>query len=133
MANRPAHWLQALYILLPVGFMLYLAWKALPPERVAPGTLPAAPAGASGSGVPAGSGEMLGRFPRSRFYLERDRFLPATDPAVIPAERAGFLAAKDEVFGVEVGGHARAYPVPMIAYHHVVNDVIQGIPVAVTY
>ncbi len=133
MAIRTARWFHALYILLPVGFMLYLGWKAIPPERVAPGAPPAAPAGAPGAGVRAESAEKLGRFPRSRFYLERDRFLPATDPAVIRAENAGFLAAKDEVFGVEVGGHARAYPVPMIAYHHVVNDVIQGIPVAVTY
>jgi Protein of unknown function (DUF3179) len=84
--------------------------------------------------VPARPGEaMLGRWPRSQFYMEPDRFLPATDPATIPASEARFLGPEDEVFGVVVGNEARAYPIPMIAYHHVVNDVVQGIPIAVTY
>ncbi len=75
----------------------------------------------------------LGRFPLSQFYLEHDRFLAATDPRVVSAEQADWLRADDEVFGVVLGGQARAYPVPMISYHHVVNDVVRGIPVAVTY
>jgi hypothetical protein len=28
---------------------------------------------------------------------------------------------------------ARAYPVREMAYHHIVNDVVGGVPVAVTY
>ncbi len=75
----------------------------------------------------------LGRFPLSQFYLEHDRFLPATDPRTVPADEATWLRPDDEVFGVVLGGRARAYPVPMISYHHVVNDVIAGIPIAVTY
>ena len=47
--------------------------------------------------------------------------------------QALWLRPDDEVFGVVVGDQARAYPITMIAYHHVVNDVIQGIPIAVTY
>ena len=75
----------------------------------------------------------IGRFLRSRFYLEHDRFLPSTDPKTILGERARFLGPESEVFGVVIDGQARAYPVSMISYHHVVNDVIQGIPIAVTY
>jgi hypothetical protein len=75
----------------------------------------------------------LGRFPASQFFLEHDLFLAATDPRTIPAREAVWLRPDDEVFGVVVDGAARAYPVFMIAYHHVVNDVIRGIPVAVTY
>ncbi|MCP5111656.1 MAG: DUF3179 domain-containing protein [bacterium] len=37
------------------------------------------------------------------------------------------------VLGVEVGGEARAYPLDLIAYHHIVNDEVNGQPLAVTY
>ena len=75
----------------------------------------------------------LGPYPRALFYIERDRFLPATDPRTVAASEATWLLPEDEVFGVTVKGRARAYPITMISYHHVVNDVIQGIPIAVTY
>jgi len=78
----------------------------------------------------AGRAPVLGA---EAFFGERDRFLPVTDPGTVPAAEAGWLVPDDEVFGVVVRGHARAYPIPMIAYHHVVNDVIEGVPVAVTY
>ncbi len=77
--------------------------------------------------------DRIGRFPRSQFYIEHDRFLPANEPATVPAAQASFLRHDDEVFGVVVRGQARAYPVTMISYHHVVNDLIRGIPIAVTY
>ena len=77
--------------------------------------------------------ERLGRFPRSQFFLEHDLFLSVTDPKTVAAAEARHVRPEDEVFGVVVGGRARAYPIYMIAYHHVVNDVIRGIPVAVTY
>ena len=80
-----------------------------------------------------GEEQRLGRFPRSQFLLEHDRFLPATDPRTVPAAEAPWLLPGDEVFGVLVKGRPRAYPIPMLSYHHVVNDVIRGIPVAVTY
>ncbi len=82
---------------------------------------------------PGANEDRLGRFPRSQFHLEHDRFLPANEPETVPAARAWFLRPYDEVFGIVVAGQARAYPVTMISYHHVVNDVIRGIPVAVTY
>jgi hypothetical protein len=75
----------------------------------------------------------LGPYPRSQFYLEHDLFLAADEPAVVPADRVDFLRPSDDVVGVIVGGRARAYAVTMLSYHHVVNDVIAGIPVAVTY
>ena len=101
------------------GLWLYLTQSDAPPAE------PPIP--------PPERGSLIGRFPRSQFHFERDRFLPATDPRTVPASRAHWLEPDDEVFGVVVDGHARAYPIPMIAYHHVVNDVIRGIPIAVTY
>jgi hypothetical protein len=37
------------------------------------------------------------------------------------------------VMAVNFGNQARAYPIRAMAYHHVVNDVVDGIPIAVTY
>ena len=39
----------------------------------------------------------------------------------------------DMVLAVELGGHARAYPILAMGYHHIVNDTVEGIPIAVTY
>ena len=39
----------------------------------------------------------------------------------------------DPVFGVEVGGEARAYPQDVLAQHEIVNDTVGGKNVAVTY
>jgi hypothetical protein len=95
---------------------------APPPRRAPPRVLDA-----------AASADRIGPYPRSEFFLAHDRFLPADDPRTVPAGEAGFLREDDEVFGVVVGDRARAYPIPMLAWHHVVNDVIGSTPVGVTY
>jgi len=82
---------------------------------------------------PPAEQEQLHGLPASRFLIEHDRFIAATDPRVVAAEDARWLEAGSEVFGVVIDGEARAYPIPMIAYHHVVNDRLAGIPIAVTY
>ena len=77
--------------------------------------------------------DRLGPYPRSEFVIAHDRFLAADDPRTVPADRADFLRSDDEVYGIVVAERARAYSISMLAYHHVVNDVIAGTPVAVTY
>jgi Protein of unknown function (DUF3179) len=39
----------------------------------------------------------------------------------------------DKVLAVKVGQQARAYPIRTMGYHHIVNDVLGGVPIAVTY
>jgi hypothetical protein len=39
----------------------------------------------------------------------------------------------DMVLAVVFGGHARAYPILAMGYHHIVNDTVEGVPIAVTY
>jgi Protein of unknown function (DUF3179) len=39
----------------------------------------------------------------------------------------------DMVLAVNLGGHARAYPILTMGYHHIVNDTVGGVPIAVTY
>ena len=65
-------------------------------------------------------------------------------PDAIPAiSNPGFYAsleASDEsygdddlVLGIEIDGDARAYSVPLLSRHEIVNDVVGGKPVAVTW
>ena len=77
--------------------------------------------------------ETLGGRPMSEFFIEHDRFFPATDPGTVSRAEAAHLLGDDEVFGVLEGGKARAYPVTMLSYYHVVNDIVGGVPIAVTY
>lgn len=39
----------------------------------------------------------------------------------------------DKVLAVTLGQDARAYPIRTMGYHHIVNDIINGVPIAVTY
>jgi hypothetical protein len=44
-----------------------------------------------------------------------------------------YLEPDEEVIGLALGGEARAYPIRIMNWHEVVNDVVGGEPVAVTY
>ena len=43
------------------------------------------------------------------------------------------LADAEPVIGLTVSGESRAYPLRILTWHEIVNDVIAGVPVAVTY
>lgn len=60
-------------------------------------------------------------------------FRPIPKPGFVAAEQADFVKGPDMVFGVASNGDAAAYPVRQIAYHHVVNDTVGGVPLVVTY
>ncbi|MFQ5870962.1 MAG: DUF3179 domain-containing protein [Candidatus Geothermarchaeales archaeon] len=44
-----------------------------------------------------------------------------------------YLGGDELVVGLEVGTDARAYPVKILNHHEIVNDVVGGVPVAVTF
>lgn len=60
-------------------------------------------------------------------------FKPLADPAYARADEAAYVADTDMVLAVEKNGEAVAYPVRLMAYHHVVEDVVGGTPVVATY
>jgi hypothetical protein len=37
------------------------------------------------------------------------------------------------ILAVRYSNDARAYPIREMAYHHILNDVVGGVPIAVTY
>ncbi|MDX1612640.1 MAG: DUF3179 domain-containing (seleno)protein, partial [Candidatus Thermoplasmatota archaeon] len=44
-----------------------------------------------------------------------------------------WLEDGDVVIGVVQGGEAKAYPIRILDWHEIVNDEIDGVPIAVTY
>ena len=61
------------------------------------------------------------------------RFVPLDNPDVVTAEAATFLRPEDRVLALTVNGESRAYPINMMTFHHVANDVLGGKPVLVTF
>lgn len=43
------------------------------------------------------------------------------------------VEAGEMIMAVRFGSDARAYPISEMAYHHIVNDIVGGVPVVVTY
>ncbi len=53
--------------------------------------------------------------------------------AQFQSQSASKLDAKEMVMAVSLGSDARAYPISQMAYHHVLNDMVADVPIAVTY
>jgi hypothetical protein len=49
------------------------------------------------------------------------------------AQSESKLDPKEMIMAVRFASDARAYPISQMAYHHVLNDVVGGLPIAVTY
>jgi len=60
-------------------------------------------------------------------------FAPLPEARYARARDAAFVGAADMVVAVEVNGDAVAYPVRQMAYHHLLNDEVGGLPVVSTY
>lgn len=59
-------------------------------------------------------------------------FHPIDSVTILSASDAK-LEQDDMVLAVSAGGQSRAYPIRMMAYHHVVNDWVGGVPLVGTY
>jgi Protein of unknown function (DUF3179) len=83
-------------------------------------------------------------------YMQRDRMgirieeiawggvvkdgIPSLDnPAMIAAGDAEYIGRDDLVFGVAINGDVRAYPLRIMGWHEMFNDVIGDVPVALAY
>ena len=60
-------------------------------------------------------------------------FAPLSDVRFVRAAEANAVAPDDMVLAVMTGGDAVAYPVRQIAYHHLVEDSVGGVPIVATY
>ena len=56
------------------------------------------------------------------------------DPEFVTASEAEASMDRDEqVLGLSINGEHRAYSIRMLSRHEIVNDVVGGVPVAVTW
>ena len=55
------------------------------------------------------------------------------DPQFVDADDASFLKDKDRVLGISRNGVVRAYPIRILNYHEIVNDMLGDEPVVITY
>lgn len=94
----------------------------------------------------AGPEEWRGEWPQtdfSRHSVAYDEILsggppkdgiPAIDrPAFVPVGQVGDLRPLEPVISVAIGKEARAYPLRILIWHEIVNDTIEGLPIAVTW
>lgn len=65
--------------------------------------------------------------------LPKDAIPAILSPSFDEGKKASWLKGKDFVVGVEFGGDSRAYPVPTLSRHEIINDKVGGIPIAVTW
>ena len=66
--------------------------------------------------------------------LPRDGIPAIDNPVFISAEEADLQYDPDElVIGVNFGGDARAYSIPKLSSHEIVNDTVGGRKIAVTW
>jgi hypothetical protein len=64
----------------------------------------------------------------------RDGIPPIDEPkfvSLLEADR--FLAAREPVIALRAGGMGRAYPLQILIWHEIVNDIFGGRPIAVTF
>jgi hypothetical protein len=60
--------------------------------------------------------------------------IPALDhAAMIASAEADYLLEREPVFGIEISGDARAYPLRILDWHEMANDTVGGVPVSLAY
>ena len=72
------------------------------------------------------------KFLRFRQLVARDVIKPIYDPRFIPGKLES-LDPGELVMGVEINGESKAYPVGPLNNREMVNDVVGGVPVLVTW
>ena len=62
-----------------------------------------------------------------------DGIPPLENPAFRPAADVDYLEPDDLLFGVSINGDHRAYPLRILDWHELANDVVGGVPVSLVY
>ena len=92
-------------------------------------TVPSGPDSLTGE-ADMGEGQAL----RLVTLLGFDAIPAILDPEFVTADQAlGELKPDELVLGLSINGDNRAYSIPMLSAHEIVNDVVGGVPVAITW
>ena len=74
-----------------------------------------------------------GRRPWRASIISSGCFIPLRSRDSNQRTHAKLDAERDGDGACAFNGDARAYPIREMAYHHIVNDVVGGVPIAATY
>ena len=69
----------------------------------------------------------------SRQNVYEVMFKPLASPAYARPGEVDYISDEDMVLAVGRGGERAAYPVRLMAYHHLVADTVGGVPIVATY
>ena len=65
--------------------------------------------------------------------VRKDGIPDLQNPPHIPAGEADYILDDDRVFGLSINGEHRAYPLRILNPHEMANDVLGGVPFALSY
>ncbi len=65
--------------------------------------------------------------------VRKDGIPALTNPTLLVSGAVDFLSDQELVFGIEINGDVRAYPLRIMDWHEMFNDVIGGVPVSLAY
>lgn len=69
----------------------------------------------------------------SRIDIYAKMFAPMTEAGFARVADVDHLVDEEMVMGISIGSESKAYPVGIMAYHHIVNDELGGVPLVATY
>ncbi len=62
-----------------------------------------------------------------------DGIPPIDHPRFVRASQVDWIEPREPVIVVEVGDEVRAFPLQIMTWHEIVNDVVGGVPISVTF
>ena len=65
--------------------------------------------------------------------VKKDGIPALVNARQIPAAEATYLTDRELVFGVSINGDSRAYPLRILDWHEMFNDIVGGVPVSLAY
>jgi hypothetical protein len=65
--------------------------------------------------------------------VRKDGIPALTNPRYVAAADAAYLEDDELLFGIEINGDARAWPLRILDWHEMLNDVVGGVPVTLAY
>jgi len=65
--------------------------------------------------------------------VDPEAITPREVALMAEVERGKYLVPSDKIIGVAIGDESRAYPLRVLVWHEIVNDVVGGVPIAITY
>ena len=126
-------------VVLVAGYVLWLAFSGTPFGRgetlVINSGSDSSSDGAIGTSSPSGNASPSNEIKLNIVTLLGFDGIPSIEnPEFVESEVADETYDPDElVLGVEINGDARAYSVPLLSRHEIVNDIVGGKPIAVTW